>query len=151
MNGADTVYQATSRYLLVSGDYTGEILFDLETGARRNLEEDSEGLTNLGAWKWKLIFGRTVQLQLREANGAARFYACPHFEGDGLKPLSPDWIRVSPQNNRLEVLLMNRYYCWELRSRRLIYNVPLVFSSGSIEAAAFRPQKRFGQRGRKWC
>ena len=136
--GADSVFAATTRYLLIYGDRTGETLFDLKRGAQHPLTEN-EGLVGRGAWKWKLVVGRTVQLQLRWANGPVSLYACPQFEGDGLKPLAPDWMRISPRANRLEVLLMNRYYRWELRSGRLTRDVPMAFFDGSIVASSTSP------------
>ncbi len=136
--GADSAFDATTRYLLVYGNKTGETLFDLKTGARRPLQE-SEGIASNGAWKWKLRFGRTVQLELRHANGPSSRYDCPKFEGDGMKPLSPDWIRIAPERNRLEALLMNRCYRWELRSGRLISNVAMPCFDGSVAASSTSP------------
>ncbi len=128
---ADTISVASNRYLSVYSNATGaDTLFDLETGAQRVM--NSEDVLPVGDWKWKLVLGRKVQIQLSRANGTAKFYNCPNFEADGMKPNFPDWVRVSPENNRFEALLVNRYYCWELNSRRLKHNTPMAFAGGAV-------------------
>ena len=125
------ISEASDRYLNIYSNTTdSDTLFDLKTGAQRSM--DSEGIMAVGDWRWKLIIGREVQMQLRRANGPAKLYDCPSFEADGMKPNFPDWMRVSPESNRFETLLVNRYYCWELSSGKLKCDVPLVFSGGAI-------------------
>ena len=131
VEGADTISIASQQYLSIYSNSTGaDTRFDLKTGTQRAM--NSEDILPVGDWKWKLVLGNKVQIQLSRANRPTKIYECPDFEADGMKPNFPDWIRVSPQDNRFEALLVNRYYCWELSSHRLKLNTVLGFSGGAV-------------------
>lgn len=128
--GLHYVGETSRRYLIVGGNERN-FLFDLKTGANRELSH--QGLASNGAlWSFDRDQG---QFQLSQANGAALALALPDelVTGDSSKfPLGsgmPVRIRVTASQNRVEAHFSNRYCRWNLSSRRLERNVLLDFQN----------------------
>ena len=70
--------------------------------------------------------------------GPITSYSVPTNFGRGVQELSPDCVRISPDKNRLEMLLVERYFRWNLKSHRLERDVSLRELGVSMTATIAR-------------
>ena len=139
---------ASKRYV-VAGAGSSHTLFNLQTGAATPIGD--AGLSDNGAYIWKITLHDELKLELRPLEGPTSFYRAPISLSIAQSyPVRPDYVRVNPTANTLEVRHLHIYYRWNLTSRRLErrasswnWDDAVLARDGKIEVIANRTEILF--------
>ena len=136
-NYAEVDLRVSPAYVLAGADaaYTR---FDLRTGARLPLKNAT--FVAGDEWLGFLEIGDHLNLQLRKAGEPTAIYRAPAPKTGKPNIVSvgerPDFVRVTPPDNRVEMIQNGVYYRWNLGSRALERGFNIKGNLGHAQAIA---------------
>ena len=136
-NYAEVDLRVSPRYVVAGAD-SAYTRFDLQSGARLPLK--NANFLAGDEWLGFLEISDSLVLRLRKAGESNAIYRAPTLKTGKPNIVSvvnrPDVVRVTPHDNRVEMLQNGVYYRWNLRSRALERLVGIKGNLGHAQAIA---------------